>query len=180
MCHPPRQGRFGNHAAMQPAMRTGIVLLACLFFGALPGFSEGYLPLIGPAPLRFLAEPAPTPVATVRPSLSPPVPAETPVVVTFEDDEELDWADLPGTGTNSPPPIVLSSPMVLGGDTNAISALSVPPSNELVTPQVLLHYFHQRFGEHHDSASAEVAVPLMFIPPQSSSRPPSKAVYSSP
>jgi len=162
-------------------MRTGIVLLAGLFSGVLPGFSEGYLPLVGPAPLRFLAEPAPATVVTNRPPLPAPIPAPTAATLSFEEDEVLDWADLPAEGTNSAA-IVARSPLfsfLPGGDTNAIGAFSTQPSNELITPQVLLHYFHQRFGETDDPA-AGVVVPLMFIPPQLGPRSPSKAVFASP
>ena len=67
--------------------------------------------------------------------------------------------------------------------TNSLSTLSmpVPPAaaNDLVTPQMLLHFFHQRIGDT-NSPGTGVVVPLMFIPPQPGPRPSSKALYTTP
>ena len=167
---------------MQIAMRTVIVLLAWLFFGGLPGFAAAYLPVIGPGSLRFLPEPPPPAASVVAPS-PPAIPvAPPPAAILAPADEEDDFDEFVGTslGTNVVT-VVAQSPSMPGSETNASFSLFTPPGNDPITPQVLLHYFHQRFGETNDPA-AGVTVPLMFIPPQSDGgpRPSSKVIYSSP
>ena len=77
----------------------------------------------------------------------------------------------------------VKSPELPGPETNGLGSLFVPFStriaNEMITPQMLVEFFHQRFGDTNGPGTT-VGVPLMFIPPRSGPRPASKAVLATP
>ncbi|MEY2411154.1 MAG: hypothetical protein QOF48_3824 [Verrucomicrobiota bacterium] len=159
-------------------MRCVIVLLALFGWKILP-VCGAYLPIIGPSPLRFQPLPAAgfavsaTP-ATVASPLTPP-----------PDDSSPPANDATGStnDVSSPVTTVVKSPGVPGAETNIIESLfprMQPASgNELVTPQTLLQFFHQRFGDTNDLGT-DVIVPMMFVPPQPAPRVSSKAVFTTP
>jgi len=159
-------------------MRIVIALLAGLSFGSGLAFAEGYLPLLGPGPLRFARDPSPPPALTNSvslasaelPSTNPPSPAV------------LEAATLPDPQTNAVV-TVARSPLPAGFDTNDFPSFPMPGTNGAppgpIAPQMLLQFFHDHSGNTNDANSAVVG-PMLFIPPQPGPRSPSKAVYSSP
>jgi hypothetical protein len=138
----------------------------------------GYLPTVGPAPVRF-ETPAPPVVAPValpplvfiepRPAtdtnetVAPAVPTG-PVVATTE-------------AASAPvEPSILISPLgplePAGGATNSPAA---PADTEVVAPQMLLKYFTRPAGT--NSAGVSIFAPVGFVPPQPLVPPSSSATF---
>ena len=135
----------------------GLTAAVAMSFGGNP---TGYLPRIGPAPLRFAA-PSKGPDITVNlPPLvmsDPPAPAHE---VTTNETVTVEAPPQP-VATTSPPP----QPAVL-----------VEPA---FTPQMLLQFFN-RNGAKSTNQEPAVVVPYEFTPPGSPviPAPPSKATYT--
>ncbi|HEY2952442.1 MAG TPA: hypothetical protein VGK40_07665 [Verrucomicrobiae bacterium] len=132
-----------------------------------------YLPMIGPAPLRFQAPPR---VATASPpALIPDTDPETEPNSTA--------AALP-SGTNATPaqlePIVsvAKSPDPIDV-TNAPPAFTGPADANLITPQMMMHFFPRQLGDT-NGVDTGLLLPFVFSPPVPASRTPSKATYSTP
>lgn len=164
-------------------MRTVIALLAGLVLGGGPACRAAYLPVIGPGPLRF--QPAPAPVVLPLPAAVPVEVSVAPGVSGVVQPGAGEVQDDLGASSNAVVTTVKSPALPgTGTETTGLDGLSmpVPPgtANELITPQMLLHFFHQRFDDTNGSGTGGVVVPLRFVPPQPGSRPPSKAVYTSP
>jgi hypothetical protein len=137
----------------------GSAALAAIAFG---GDHSGYLPRIGPAPLRF-QPPSKGPEVTVTlPPLvmsDPPAPPSEHEVIITNDTVTVEEA--PET-TPTPPP---QQPAVV-----------VEPA---FTPQMLLQYFNHR-GANTNGNESSVILPYQFFPPANPTipAPPSKATYT--
>ena len=138
----------------------GCAALTAIAFG---GDHSGYLPRIGPAPLRF-QPPSKGPEITVTlPPLvmsDPPAPPSDREVIITNDTVTVEEA--PETALPPPPP---QQPTVV-----------VEPA---FTPQMLLQYFNQRGTNAHGGESS-VILPYQFLPPSNPTipPPPSKATYT--
>jgi hypothetical protein len=145
--------------------------------------SDGYLALLGPAPLRFQETPPPAlhvalpPLAMtnevpreVSPPAAPPVPCPAaPPADTAVDPFEWSWlstdpSEAPGTAPAAAPDLWPAPP-------------EPPPATAptLITPQMLLEYFQPlRAGT---NGPATLSVPVQFYPPTPLPAPSSRATY---
>jgi hypothetical protein len=139
----------------------GCAALTAIAFG---GDHSGYLPRIGPAPLRF-QPPSKGPEITVTlPPLvmsDPPTPPSEHEVIITNDSVTVEEAPETSSASSPPPP----QPAVV-----------VEPA---FTPQMLLQFFNHRGTNAHGSESS-VILPYQFLPPSNATipPPPSKATYT--
>lgn len=109
--------------------------------------SAGYLPVCGPAPLRWSPAPQPAGVAEALPPLLPAIPVAQPPM---------------------PQPVESESRTVeAGGTTNA----------PLVTAEMWLELFRLRSGEPAGVPPTGVVIPFGFVPPAPPAQPGSRATY---
>ena len=137
-----------------------LTLLGASVFGSA---NPGYLPVVGPAPVRFRAVFAP---ATNFAVLPPPVIAESePVLV------KPDTLNPLNTTTNVQPPAAEEAPPA-----NALpySPMENSAPGEVISPQMLLKYFTK--NTNHSGAS--LIGPMNFTPPQPTQPASSTATYS--
>ncbi|MGZ5544579.1 MAG: hypothetical protein ACXWIU_07875 [Limisphaerales bacterium] len=133
----------------------GFAVLAAISFGAKP---PGYLPRIGPAPLRFQppAKPLEQTVALPPLVMCDPPPEKHEVMVN-------DATPVEAPVQPTPPPVVVGpAPARVQAD---------------FTPQMFLPFF----TNHGTNQAPQVVVPFEFIPPAASPTipaPPSKATYT--
>lgn len=142
------------------------VALASLAFGV--SATPGYLPAVGPVPLRF--RPAAQSVTNLvrmplpPPDLPPPEPStpSTPAIPST------------APAPSKQPPSVL--PAASLPPTNApVEPNAVPSGSEpMISPQMLLRYFNRSTN----GVGAGVIAPLQFAPPASTTPPSSTATYS--
>ncbi len=127
---------------------------------------SGYLRVVGPAPLRFRAKPAPlvTPPAPVETSPAPVVPA----VVTPDFSVVPNLLSIP----TAPAPVITEAPTATTSDTNAV--IEPARSEEVVSPQMLLKYFNKSTN----GTTTGIIAPIQFSPAQPASAPSSTATYS--
>lgn len=145
------------------------ILAPCtaVLLGAQAQAGLGYLPVAGPAPLRFSA-PQPAPAAL------PAFPAEdkkaegTPVPSPVLSSRSAPVPDLPST---LPPPEAASNPP------QGVSSLPVPepPVLPMIPPEVLVQVFTEAAGTNRAMA---VTVPVPFQPALAVPPPSSRATYS--
>lgn len=131
----------------------------------------GYLPWIGPAPLRFLAVVIPSTNIVVLPTSAPPIEPE-PIHVQMAKaglfgppmptPEQLMEARSSDAGTALPPGLTDST------------ADQVPP-DVVISPQMLLKYFNRN-----TNGSATVVAPVNFNPPKAPVHAPQTSPTSSP
>ena len=146
--------------------RKTVVVLALSLIGSAPVVAGlGYLPVVGPAALRFCAVPqrATNPPPVLVSAVKPPEPKpEAPPPKPEVKETNL---------VSSPPPHPV--PVTV---TNQVSPVaSAPPgSEEIVSPQMLMQYFVRSTN----GTRAGVIGPLDFSPPHATDRPSSKASYS--
>lgn len=165
-----------------PISRVGPIALACLFFGASAAIGGiGYLPMVGPTPLRFASE-------------RPVLPVKLPPVSKGESHGEPAAAAGPNLGAqpSSAPGIVSISPAAHSSNTNGApannaseiaafpsaqttSAEATPPFS--ISPEMLAHLFTQRMAT---NQGASVEVPIHFNPAFAPVAPSSSATYTSP
>ncbi len=138
-----------------------------LAFGCLGRFNAAaadpvYLSTVGPAPFRF--QPLPRPV-TARPIVTPPATAP----------QTTAKANPSAISTNAPPPPAISnsvSPTAALAPTNEIDLPASLPSDEVVSPQMLLKYFNRSTN----GTGTGIIAPLQL--PGQPPPLPSKATYS--
>ena len=154
-------------------------LLLALGLGAVAHAGLGYLPLVGPPPLRLVAPKSP--VTVVEPlalSADTNMAAE---LATNESDRFLaaSAAALAGQ-TNSTDDVV---PIALGAgnvsdDPFAPAMFALAPPDLLnITPQMLAAFFHPVARSTNVDAVVAVPMPVMFMPPAIKSPPSSHAEY---
>jgi hypothetical protein len=133
----------------------GFAVLAAISFGAKP---PGYLPRIGPAPLRF-QPPAKSPELTV--ALPPLVMCDPPPEKHEVMTNDAVTVEAP---VQTPPPPVVVGP----------APVRAQPD---FTPQMLMPFF----TNHGTNQAPQMMVPFEFIPPAATPTipaPPSKATYT--
>ena len=126
----------------------------------------GYLPTIGPAPLRFRAE-LPPAVNVVKMPLPPPAPA--PAAPPPSSTTPTAAADIP---TNAAP---AAAPVLLTATNPPVTPEAVPASSEpRISPEMLLKYFTPSPNR----PASGVIAPLDFAPPATAKPASSTATYS--
>lgn len=124
-----------------------------------PAWSNaGYLPTVGPSPLRFRPAFKPNTNIVVLPIPIQPVVAPPPA-------EKVEKVSSPTLPALEPIPAI--------AQTNAVVE---PPRPDVVSPQMLLKYFNKPTNGN----AAGVSAPLDFTPPRPVEPPSSKASYSTP
>ncbi|SRR6266404_5258404 len=151
-------------------------LLWAIFAGIMSGVAcwADYLPVIGPTPLRFETKVASVQVVSnlatlpgAEMTIKNPVVDAPPVVtqpqVTQPEPWTVDWFSPEPFGPQVNQPIMVeTAPAITNYVRSGVAALDPPePSLEIVTPQMMVHYF-QPSGTNSPLAS----IPIVFIPPQ--------------
>jgi hypothetical protein len=137
----------------------GCAALAAIAFG---GDHSGYLPRIGPAPLRF-QPPSKGPEITVTlPPLAmsdPPAPPPEHEVIITNDTVTVEEAPETEPAPTTQQPAVVVEPAF--------------------TPQMLLQFFNRK-GTNANGNESSVILPYQFLPPSNPTipAPPSKATYT--
>lgn len=157
-------------------LRIGLCALLAGFLAQGESPSRGYLPRVGPAPLRY----RPLPIFSPSFFLMPPLAVTDPAPATNTST---------ATYISEPAPLPTPAPEVLSaGATNAPPAapagqpefpIGTPTGAPQVTPQMLIDYFRGGPG---DSNGVQIIAPLnSFIPPTVPTPPPptSSATYKS-
>lgn len=132
-----------------------------------------YLPMIGPAPLRFQAPPHP-PMAAPVPLVQDPIPEPEP-----------DSTAAASPAATNPPPAQLEAVVIVAKSPDPADATNAPPAvlgptdASLITPQMMMHFFQRKFGDT-NGPNTDVVLPFVFTPPVPLSRPASKATFSTP
>jgi hypothetical protein len=138
---------------------VGIAAMAAISFGAKPA-GIGYLPAIGPAPLRFQSPCKGMEMTVMLPPLvmSDPASATNQVTMTTNETEIVEAPAQPTT-----PLVVAAQPPVV-----------VEPA---FTPQMLLQFFRSSNGT---NQTPGFLMPFQFIPPATPviPAPPSTATYT--
>src|SRR5271157_5705040 len=124
------------------------VLIAALSVADAASPGPGWLPLVGPAPLRF--SPALRPF-TNRVVLPVPVPAPEPAPVAFQAQKAPPSRSLPPASSAPQPPAVIP----------AQPPVESSPPDAVVAPQLFLKYFTKS-----TNSAAPVSAPLDFNPPK--------------
>jgi len=143
-----------------------------VFAGLALGVSAapGYLPAVGPVPLRFRPA-APPAAALVQMPLPPPdVTPSAPDIPTPLSAAAVTGAkQTPPAATPSSVPVNLTATNGPAGP-DAASSGSVPP----ISPQMLLHYFNRSTN----GTAAGIMAPVDFAPPGAAKPPSSTATYT--
>jgi len=145
---------------------------------------EGYLPTVGPAPVRFETPAPPAPVTVAFPPLvfiePRPLTDTNETVAPASPAESV--PNLPGaapTEVTPPPPAevtIFVSPLGPLEPTGvATNSLAAPAETEVIAPQMLLKYFMRPAGT--NSAGVSIFAPVGFVPPQPLAPPSSSATF---
>jgi hypothetical protein len=140
-------------------------VLSILSVVALASADTGYLPRVGPAPLRFQSVPK---TATNHYELPPPEPTPEPQPVATKPDVKTPTLAVKTPATTET--TVISS---------QIPAPAVEPdsgpgrSEDVVSPQMLLRYFSKSTN----GTATSIVAPIQFTPPKTET-PPSKATFT--
>jgi len=133
--------------------------------------SPGYLPAVGPAPLRFrpAAPPAANLVIMPLPPPDPP-PSAPPSAASIPPPAAAAQAK-----TNAPAAGPASAPVLLTATNNPAAPEAAPPgSDPKISPQMLLKYFTPSTN----GVSGGTIAPLDFAPPPAAKPPSSTATFS--
>ncbi|HWD18037.1 MAG TPA: hypothetical protein VHB20_02060 [Verrucomicrobiae bacterium] len=138
----------------------------------------GYLPVVGPAPLRFRLTPE---RVNLFIQLPPPGPAQADSVPTSPDSAQTEWPD----------PHALSDLLAPVADKGAVimESSSPPPAptpepmtapEEPITPQIFMRYFsgHTNAPQYNPSAPVEFTPPRVVAPTVPDTTIQGKATYS--
>jgi hypothetical protein len=155
------------------------------YFTFLAFAGPGYLPIIGPVPLRLQA-PATNRTAVLPPLLlrdpeptnapptAPAISKETVEVSTNSPPPAKPLLSV-ATATNLPPPAASLQGLFSTGSLGGISDIN----NTMVTPQMLVPFFQPKMGSNSVPVSI-IMTNLSFSPPAPYTPPPSTATYDSP
>ena len=130
---------------------------------------DGYLPTVGPAPLRFQV-PRAAPVFVLPPDKM----LTTDSSPSSATDPPASSTPTPGAAETTLGPLNISA-MLLNGPTNAPAFLE-PKAPPLISPQMLLHFFTDSSFTNRQSV---VTMPLSFSPALPPQYPSSSATYTS-
>ena len=159
-------------------MRGAVALALVLCGGAAWAEPVGYLPLLGPGPLRFQSAPKPVSLASLpplsmgeamaekseKPDTKPAATNETATAVEkIQPPVPLEARAPDVANTNK---LVVVTPFVLPGESSPVQ----------VSPQALMKFF-QTSPTGTNRPEAVVLVPLEFVPPTPLVPPPSKATF---
>ena len=172
---------WGMNTRLFEHWRIWIVLLASMALMGPLALGAGYLPLVGPPPLRFekVAEPR---IFSWAPAVLVPV-ASTPPPVAVETNFQPVTSTVPANNViSSPAPIEPASvpPRSPPENLSTNSMVQSRPANDLlvVTPEMLVDYFKPN-RDAAKVADVHVLAPVNFTPPASVSNPSSQAIYIS-
>lgn len=157
--------------AKQPSFRNrgGLLFAVIIFLNAVAAASSGpgYLPVVGPPPLRFarriqsptnhFVPPVPEPAAAVAPPPAPEKLAVLPAPAPHPTDAALSPTNAQ-PATAAPAQLPIESP---------------PPDGAVVSPQMLMRFFNKS-----TNGQTSVVAPMEFNPPRPAGPPPSTATYS--
>ena len=136
----------------------------------------GYLPLVGPPPLRF--EPPPPPVAAA-PIILPPLAfvEPWPAVPLVEPLTSITPTPSLDTNITAPPPLSpnLTTPLPGAEPTPANAIVAAPSFIEPLGPQLFMKYFTGGHGT--NSTGISIYSPVGFIPPTPIAPPFSSATF---
>ena len=143
-----------------------------VFAGLALGVSAapGYLPAVGPVPLRFRPTPPPAEALVQMPLPPPDPPSPAP-------DIPSPLSAAANTATNKTPPAASpSSVPVIATATNGPAQPDANPSGSepRISPQMLLRYFSRSTN----GAAGGMMAPVDFAPPAAATPPSSTATYS--
>lgn len=143
---------------------------------------QGYLPTVGPAPVRFETPAPPAPVTVALPPLifiePRPLTDTNETVASASPAAATEPGAAPTETATSPPAetTVLVSPLgpleSIGVTTNP---LAPPVDTEVIAPQMLLKFFMRPAGT--NSAGVSIFAPVGFVPPQPLAPPSSSATF---
>ena len=158
-----------------PVITRLLIHIGLLSVAIAASAGDGYLPYVGPAPLRFLM-PASTlaKVTYVLPPLElPPVPSITPETQSLP-------SPLETNAVTSVQPPELTEPAVTASVTMPGTLFPEPAQNSqpeigTLTPQMFMHYFTGQHGT--NSSGLSIYAPVSFIPPSPVMRPSSSAAF---
>jgi hypothetical protein len=147
---------------------------------------QGYLPTVGPAPVRFETPAPPAPVMVALPPLvfiePRPLTDTNETVASTSPAAATAPPNLPGAApteatTSSPAEVtVFVSPLGPLEPTGvATNSLAAPAETEVIAPQMLLKYFMRPAGT--NSAGVSIFAPVGFVPPQPLAPPSSSATF---
>ena len=173
---------WGMNTRLYEHCRVWVVLLASMVLMGPLAWGAGYLPLVGPPPLRFeKAADSPT-IFSWTPAVLAPT-ASTPPPVSVETNSQYVTSTLSANNVISPPASIetASAPQKSPPDNLSTNSM-VPtrPANDLlvVTPEMLVDYFKPN-RDAANAANVHVLAPVNFTPPSSVSIPSSQASYIS-
>lgn len=145
----------------------------------------GYLPRIGPTPLRFQLPPDPTAIVVRLAPLTPLIKETTNLVQNINN---LSATNPPVPISPPPVPVIPgpdSSPEVTPGPppvvVNVTNTVITPVvGGASLTPQMLVPFFMPQSGQGDGSLAPTVTVPIGFDPPPANAVPSSSATYRTP
>ena len=162
-----------------------IAFLTCLLASAaVSAAGTGYLPDVGPVPIRFQTPSPPAPlfhwpplVVLQTPAVKADAPATNAPVV-----EEVRTA--PSTNILASPPVAITSPSASPPPAAPVIPFGLPaptpalqPTEGPVDPQVLLNYL---FSASTNDPGTRIVMPVFIPPPPPAAFPSSHATYESP
>jgi len=143
-----------------PYLRIGFCALIAGFLAQGEAPARGYLPRVGPAPLRYRPLPIFSPTFFLLPPLAvtDPAPATNASKATYISEPApvpTPSAEILTAGTTNPPPANPSA--------GPEFPIGTPNATQQVTPQMLIDYFRGGPGENN---GVQVVAPLnSFVPP---------------
>jgi len=155
-----------------PVITRPLILIGLLNVAISTLAADGYLPAVGPAPLRFIVPPPALAKATfVLPPLALP-PA--PVVADEPPSPQASIEGNPLTGALPPEPI-LTAPVIMPGTLTPEPRLELVPEIGSLTPQMFMQFFTGHLAT--NSSAVGVYTPVSFVPPAPIQSPSSSAAF---
>ena len=168
--------RFLKHCRVWVVLLASTVLMGPLAWGA------GYLPLVGPPPLRFEKAANSARIFSWTPPVLAPA-TSTPPPVTAETNSQYVTSTMSANNVISSPAAIEPAsvpPKSPPEYSSTNSIVPTRPANDLlvVTPEMLVDYFKPN-RDAANAANVHVLAPVNFTPPASVSIPFSQASYIS-
>lgn len=145
---------FGHLRHLVPATTAFLGVAAMVWAG------PGYLPTVGPVPLRFRPLPE-VPIVSTNASAQAPAPAP----IAFVDlPEEPGPTNAPGDEPSTPVVVPTGSPYTAEAQSPASSEPSAPPE-PVVSPEMLVKYFAQPAPTTNSATTVGASPQAGFTPP---------------